>query len=70
MQYSVPKTRQVSENIREEVPCRENFPLILGTYDTSFLKLLGNFSLLMGLPPVYFRKSARFLGQCCAGVTT
>jgi hypothetical protein len=30
---------------------------------TTFLKLLGNFP-YRGLPPLYLRKSARFLGQC------
>jgi hypothetical protein len=31
--YTVPKTRQISENIREEVPWRENFPVIRGKCD-------------------------------------
>ncbi len=33
---------------------------------TSFLELLRNF-LYRGLPPLYFRKSARFFGQCRNG---
>jgi hypothetical protein len=28
--YTVPKTGQISEKIREEVPWRENFPVIRG----------------------------------------
>jgi hypothetical protein len=32
---------------------------------TSFLELLGNFP-YRGLPPLYLRKYARFLGQCTA----
>jgi hypothetical protein len=27
--YTVPKTRQISEKIREEVPWKENFPVII-----------------------------------------
>jgi hypothetical protein len=34
-----------------------------GQTRTSFLALLGNFP-YRGLPPLYLRKSARFLGQC------
>jgi hypothetical protein len=30
---------------------------------TTFLELLGNFP-YRGVPPLYLRKSARFLGQC------
>jgi hypothetical protein len=62
--HTVPKTRQISEKIREEVPWRENFPVIRGN-DTTFLELLGNFP-YRGLPPLYLRKSARFSGQCTA----
>jgi hypothetical protein len=32
-EYTVPKTRQVSENIREEVSWRENFLVIGGNDD-------------------------------------
>jgi hypothetical protein len=31
--YTVPKTRQISENIREEVSWRENVPVICGNGD-------------------------------------
>jgi hypothetical protein len=31
--YTVPKTRQIFENIREEVPWWENFPVIRGNDD-------------------------------------
>ncbi len=31
--HTVPKTRQISENVREEVPWRENFPVICGNDD-------------------------------------
>ncbi len=46
----------------QEVPQRDNFPVIRGMM-TNFLELLRNF-LYRGLPPLYFRKSARFFGQC------
>jgi hypothetical protein len=42
--YSVPKTRQISENIREEVPWRENFTVIRGNGD-EFPLITGKFSL-------------------------
>jgi hypothetical protein len=60
--YTVPKTRQVSEKIREEVPWRESFPVIRGN-DDYFPRITGKFS-LQGTSPLYLRKSARFLGQC------
>jgi hypothetical protein len=60
--YTVPKTRHISEKIREEVPWKENFTVIRGMM-TTFLELLGNFP-FRGLPPLYLRKSAIFLGQC------
>jgi hypothetical protein len=31
--YTLLKTRQIFENIREEVPWKENFPIIRGNYD-------------------------------------
>jgi hypothetical protein len=42
--YTVPKTRQISEKIREEVPWRENFPVIRGN-DDYFPRITGKFSL-------------------------
>jgi hypothetical protein len=60
--YTVPKTRQISEKIREEVPWKENSPVIRGNYDY-FPRITGNFS-YRGLPPLYLRKAARYLGQC------
>jgi hypothetical protein len=42
--YTVPKTRQISEKIREEVPWRENFPVIRGNGDY-FPSITGKFSL-------------------------
>jgi hypothetical protein len=33
LNYSVPKTMQIFENIREEVPWREKFPVIRGNDD-------------------------------------
>jgi hypothetical protein len=59
---TVPKTTQISESIWEKVPWRENFPVICGNGDYSFLRLLGNFP-YRGLLPLYLRKSARFFGQ-------
>jgi hypothetical protein len=42
--YTVPKTWQISEKIREEVPQRKNFPLIRGN-DDYFPLINGKFSL-------------------------
>jgi hypothetical protein len=42
--YTVLKTRQISEKIREEVPRRENFPVIRGN-DDYFPRITGKFSL-------------------------
>jgi hypothetical protein len=42
--YTVPKTRQISEKIREEVPWKENFPVIRGN-DDYFPRITGKFSL-------------------------
>ncbi len=42
--YNVPKTRQISEKIREEVPWKENFPVIRGN-DDYFPRITGKFSL-------------------------
>jgi hypothetical protein len=42
--YTVQKTRQISEKIREEVPWRENFPVIRGN-DDYFPRITGKFSL-------------------------
>jgi hypothetical protein len=64
--YTVPKTRQISENIREEVHGGKIFQLSVEMM-TNFLELLGNF-LSRGLSPLYLRKSARFLGQCMVPV--
>jgi hypothetical protein len=44
LNYTVPKTRQISEKIREEVPWKENFPVIRGNYDY-FPIINGKFSL-------------------------
>jgi hypothetical protein len=62
MLCTVPKTRQISEKIREEVPWRENFAVIRGN-DDYFPRITGKFP-YRGLPPLYPRKSARFFGQC------
>jgi hypothetical protein len=45
--YTVPKTRQISEKIREEVPWREYFPVIRGNEDY-FPKITRKFSLQGG----------------------
>jgi hypothetical protein len=42
--HTVPKTRQISEKIREEVPRRENLPVIRGNEDY-FLRITRKFSL-------------------------
>jgi hypothetical protein len=42
--YTVPKIRQISEKIREEVPWRENFPVIRGN-DDYLPRITGKFSL-------------------------
>jgi hypothetical protein len=42
--YTVPKTRQISEKIREEVPWRENVQVIRGN-DENFPRITGKFSL-------------------------
>jgi hypothetical protein len=42
--YTIPKTRQISEKIREEVPWKENFPVIRGN-DDYFPRITGKFSL-------------------------
>jgi hypothetical protein len=56
-----PKTMQISESIREEVPSRGNFVVIRGN-DALFPRP-GNF-LSMRLPPSEFQKFFRFLGKC------
>jgi hypothetical protein len=42
--YTVPKTRQISEKIREEVPWKETFPVIRGN-DDYFPRITRKFSL-------------------------
>ncbi len=60
--HTVPKTKQISESIRDQVPWRGNFPIIRGN-DPSFRESPVNFP-SGGIPPLYFWKSALFLGQC------
>jgi hypothetical protein len=42
--YTVPKTRQISEKIREKIPWKENFPVVRGN-DDYFPRITGKFSL-------------------------
>jgi hypothetical protein len=60
--YTVPKTRQISEKIREEVPWREYFPVIRGNEDY-FPRISQKFS-LQGTSSSSPRKICQIFGQC------
>ncbi len=60
--HTVPKTRQISEKIREEVPWKENFPVIRGN-DDYFPRITRKFS-LQGTSSSLPTKICQILGQC------
>jgi hypothetical protein len=49
---TVPKTKQISENIGEEVFWRENFPIIRGNY-AQFPRITGKFFLVQTFSPIF-----------------
>jgi hypothetical protein len=51
--YSIPKAKQISESIGEEVLWSDKFPIIRGNVSENYWELL----------PLYSRKSALILGQ-------
>jgi hypothetical protein len=63
--YTVPKTRQISEKIREEIPWRENFPVIRINEDY-FPRITRKFS-LQGTSSLIFSEICLVYGTVYAG---